>query len=85
MSFFLDDNTEIRNDQLFLIAGPCVLDNTDVAYEIASAVVEITKELQIPYIFKASYAKANRTSSSSYRGIGMEKGLAQLERIKKRL
>lgn len=66
----------------FLIAGPCVIENEKMAIETAASVAEITKDLGIPYIFKSSYDKANRTSLSSFRGLGQTKGLAILKKVK---
>ncbi len=60
---------------LLFISGPCVLEDYKTAYEIASFLKKITKQLNIPFIFKASYDKANRTSVNSYRGPGIKKGL----------
>jgi 2-dehydro-3-deoxyphosphooctonate aldolase (KDO 8-P synthase) len=65
-----------------LIAGPCVLETEEAALDIAYFLKELTGKLQIPFIFKASYDKANRTSLRSYRGPGAEKGLKILENIK---
>ncbi len=65
-----------------LIAGPCVLETEEAALDIAYFLKELTGKLQIPFIFKASYDKANRTSLKSYRGPGAEKGLKILENIK---
>src|SRR5690606_32670689 len=74
------------NDLPFtLIAGPCQIESYDHAMSIALRVAEITNKLNIPFIFKASYDKANRTSVSGARGIGMEKGLEILAKIKKEL
>lgn len=67
---------------LVLIAGPCVIENLSVGLEIASTLKTLTQRLGMPFIFKASYDKANRTSIDSYRGPGMEKGLDILSRIK---
>lgn len=65
----------------FLIAGPCVIENEDILEEIASKVSSIASNLGIPYIFKASYRKANRTSLNSYTGLGDETGLSLLKKI----
>ena len=65
-----------------LVAGPCVLETEEAALDIAYFLKELTGKLQIPFIFKASYDKANRTSLRSYRGPGAEKGLKILENIK---
>lgn len=68
-----------------LIAGPCVLESEDSAMEVAQYLQKLTAKLKIPYIFKASYDKANRTSINSYRGPGIKEGLAILQRIKDKL
>jgi 2-dehydro-3-deoxyphosphooctonate aldolase (KDO 8-P synthase) len=65
-----------------LIAGPCVIESEKSTIEHAKVLKSITQKLKIPFIFKASYDKANRTSVSSYRGPGIEKGLKILEKIK---
>ena len=69
----------------FLIAGPCVIESEGVVLETASAIAEIAKDLHIPYIFKASYDKANRTSISSFRGLGIVEGLKILKKVKDEL
>jgi len=66
----------------FLIAGPCVIESEALVFEVAGRMREITRELGIPYVFKASFDKANRSSRSSYRGPGLEAGLAILARVK---
>jgi 2-dehydro-3-deoxyphosphooctonate aldolase (KDO 8-P synthase) len=68
---------------LFLIAGPCVIEGATLTQEIAGSLVELTTKLGIPFIFKASFDKANRSSRSSYRGPGLEAGLAVLESVAK--
>jgi 2-dehydro-3-deoxyphosphooctonate aldolase (KDO 8-P synthase) len=70
---------------LLLIAGPCVVESAAIVMGIASAMKDITSRLGIPYVFKASFDKANRTSSSSYRGPGLEEGLRVLEKVKREL
>lgn len=67
---------------LVLIAGPCVIEAFDATVETAGYLKELTEELQIPYIFKTSYDKANRTSLNSYRGPGLSKGLEIISAIK---
>lgn len=67
----------------FLIAGPCVIESEAHATKMAEALAKITSELGVPYIFKASYDKANRSSLSSYRGPGIAEGLRILAAIKK--
>lgn len=75
---------EIGGNALTILAGPCVIeDDLSIVYKTAEKIKEITQKLGLPYIFKASYDKANRTSIGSYRGMGMEKGLAILADIKK--
>ena len=70
---------------LFLIAGPCVVESEALVIEVAGRMREITRELGIPYIFKASYDKANRSSRASFRGPGMEQGLRILGEVKSQL
>ncbi len=65
-----------------LIAGPCVIESECIALNTASTISKIAQELQIPYIFKASYDKANRTSISSFRGLGLDEGLRILKKVK---
>lgn len=65
-----------------LIAGPCVIESEEQIMQIAKEMKEITEELGIPYTFKASFDKANRTSINSYRGPGMEEGLRILQKVK---
>lgn len=67
---------------LALIAGPCVLESRDLALHIANTVCSVTAELKIPFIFKGSFDKANRTSLSSYRGPGLYEGLEILAAVK---
>ena len=67
----------------FLIAGPCVIESPTLTQEIAGRLQEITTRLGIPYVFKASYDKANRSSRASYRGPGMDEGLKILESVRK--
>jgi len=69
----------------FLIAGPCAIESQDHAFYLAEEIKRICEELKIPFIFKASYDKANRSSISSYRGPGLEAGLRILHSIKKEL
>jgi len=73
------------NAPLVLISGPCVIEDYDTTFEIASFLKESTEKLNIPFIFKASYDKANRTSLKSYRGPGIKEGLKILERIRTEL
>ena len=68
---------------LFLIAGPCVIESPELTQEVAGRLKEITGRLRIPFVFKASYDKANRSSSTSFRGPGIEAGLRVLEGVRR--
>jgi 2-dehydro-3-deoxyphosphooctonate aldolase (KDO 8-P synthase) len=69
----------------FLIAGPCVVESEQLQMDVAGRLQEITRELGIPFVFKSSYDKANRSSGKSFRGPGMDKGLEILAQVKKAL
>ena len=69
----------------FLIAGPCVIESEQLQMDVAGQLKEITSSLGIPFIFKSSYDKANRSSGTSFRGPGMDKGLEILAKVKKEL
>ena len=69
----------------FLIAGPCVIESHQMALDTAGRLKEITTELGIPFIYKSSFDKANRSSGSSFRGLGLEKGLEILADVKKQI
>jgi 2-dehydro-3-deoxyphosphooctonate aldolase (KDO 8-P synthase) len=71
-----------REGDLFLIAGPCVIESEGHALMMADEIARIADRLGVPYIFKASYDKANRSSARSFRGFGMEEGLRILRRVK---
>ncbi len=74
---------EVGLDQpIFLIAGPCVIESESLALETAGVLKEMCQTLAIPFIYKSSYDKANRTSSQSYRGPGIEEGLRILQKVK---
>lgn len=74
---------EVGNDRpLFLIAGPCVIESEDLVLEIAHALAGIAGRSGVPVVFKASFDKANRSSAASFRGPGLERGLAALERVR---
>lgn len=81
----VDDIVIGHASPLVLISGPCVIEGYDTTFEIASYLKELTRQLDIPLIFKASYDKANRTSINSYRGPGLIDGLKILKNIKKEL
>jgi len=73
------------NKPFFLIAGPCIIESEQLALDTAGQLKEITDELDIPFIYKSSFDKANRSSHSSFRGLGIETGLAILEKVKKQI
>ena len=82
----LNDQTTLGgNGRFFLIAGPCVIESEEHTFFLAEALQRITAEKNIPFVFKASFDKANRTSIKSYRGPGLKKGLAILSAVKKSL
>jgi 2-dehydro-3-deoxyphosphooctonate aldolase (KDO 8-P synthase) len=70
---------------LFLIAGPCVVESRELQLEVAGRLKEMCKPLGLPFIFKSSYDKANRSSGKSFRGLGMERGLQILSDVKKQI
>jgi 2-dehydro-3-deoxyphosphooctonate aldolase (KDO 8-P synthase) len=71
--------------RFFLIAGPCVIESEESAIDIAGELKEITSSLQIPFIYKSSFDKANRSSGTSFRGLGMERGLEILAKVKREI
>ncbi len=73
----------LRNDRFFLMAGPCVVENETMPFEIAEHLLNFTRKLDIPLIFKASYKKANRSRMDSFMGIGDEKALKILGQVRK--
>jgi 2-dehydro-3-deoxyphosphooctonate aldolase (KDO 8-P synthase) len=70
---------------LFLIAGPCVIESEALVMSMAERLKQITAELEMPFVFKASFDKANRSSAASFRGLGLERGLRILERVRSEL
>ena len=74
-----------KNDNFFLIAGPCVVEGEEITLRIAREIKDICNELDIPFLFKASYKKANRSSLHSFTGIGDEEALAVLKTVKEEL
>ncbi len=70
------------NQPFFLIAGPCVIESEELALATATTLKQITSDLGIPFIYKSSFDKANRTSSSSFRGLGISEGLRILQKVK---
>jgi len=83
-SFQVGD-VQIGSGSLFLIAGPCVIESEEHAIRIAEIIKGVTRSLELPFIFKASYDKANRTSIRSFRGPGIKEGLRILKKIKDQL
>ncbi|MEO6683491.1 MAG: 3-deoxy-8-phosphooctulonate synthase [Ginsengibacter sp.] len=86
MSPFLTDlfkGQSYNKNNFFLIAGPCVVESEELIFEIAEKVSAICKKLEIPYIFKASYRKANRTSADSFTGLGDVKALELIQKVGK--
>ncbi len=83
--YFKIDNLEIRSDRLFFILGACVIESEAFTLDLAKKIKKIAEEVRVPFIFKASFDKANRSSIDSFRGPGLEKGLRILERVKKEL
>ena len=81
----IQDITIGQNHPFTLIAGPCVVESEESALYHARQIYKITKKLKIPFIYKTSYDKANRTSIESFRGPGLLKGLAILKKIKKKV
>ena len=75
-------NVTFGEDGLGLIAGPCVIESREHSLKIANAIQEITEKVGIPFIFKNSFDKANRSTFSSYRGLGIDEGLSILSDVK---
>ncbi len=71
-----------KADNFFLLAGPCVIEGEEMALRIAEHIVKVTDRLGIPYVFKGSYRKANRSRLDSFTGIGDEKALKVLEKVR---
>ena len=84
MSFYIQ-NVEIGGSKPFFLLGPCSLENEDFAWQMARSIKEICTKLDVPFIFKASYDKANRTSVKSFRGMGIEEGCRILSEIGREL
>jgi 2-dehydro-3-deoxyphosphooctonate aldolase (KDO 8-P synthase) len=82
-SSFQVGKVTIGGGDLFLIAGPCVIESEDHALKMAESIAGVARALRLPYIFKASYDKANRTSLKSYRGPGVSEGLRILKKVAK--
>lgn len=82
ISSFQIDNVRVGSGDLFLIAGPCVIESEEHTIRMAEIIKGVTRSLNFPFIFKASYDKANRTSIRSFRGPGIKDGLRILKKIK---
>jgi len=79
----LFEGQDYDDNNFFLIAGPCVVESEELIFEVAEKVSTVCKSLRIPYVFKSSYRKANRTSASSFRGIGDEDALQMIAKVGK--
>jgi len=82
MKSFKVGDALVGGDRLFFIGGPCVLESKELGLRIARFLKDLCRDLDVPYIFKSSYDKANRTSVSAYRGPGPERGLRELREIR---
>ena len=82
MSVSIGKNKVGNSLPLTLIAGPCVIESLELAQEVAGTIAEIARKLEMPFIYKSSFDKANRSSLSSYRGLGIDEGLKILESVK---
>lgn len=83
INFDIPQLKHTASDNFFLMAGPCAIESEEMALRIAEKIVQITDKLEIPYIFKGSYRKANRSKGDSFTGIGDEKALKILEKVGK--
>lgn len=84
--FVLENGVPVGNESpLLLIAGPCVIESLSMSIEVAGSLQELCAGLRLPYVFKSSYDKANRSSVSSFRGPGLEAGLAILAAVKEQV
>src|SRR5690606_12376625 len=79
------DRIKVGGDQPVLFAGPCAVESLDICLEIGTTVRDLAEKYGFNYIFKASFDKANRTSSGSFRSIGMDRSLEVLQRVGKEL
>ena len=79
----LFDGQDYDDNNFFLIAGPCVVESEELIFEVAEKVSTICKSLRIPYVFKSSYRKANRTSAASFTGLGDEEALQMIAKVGK--
>src|SRR5215212_8452614 len=77
-------NQQYDKENFFLLAGPCVVESEELVFEVAEKLTAICKRQQIPFVFKSSYRKANRTSGSSFTGLGDEAGLEIIQKAAKK-
>ncbi len=84
MKTLMLNNFEIGKDKLTILAGPCAIESKEICFEVCEKLIEITNKLGINYVFKASFDKANRSSLTSYRGLGVEKGIEILGEVKEK-
>src|SRR5262245_35697387 len=82
MLHFIPNIANTNSGNFFLIAGLCVVESEEICFSIAERILEMTTRLQVPYIFKASYRKANRSRSDSFTGIGDNEALQILKKVK---
>lgn len=76
------NNFEIGGDKLTILAGPCAIESKDILFKTAEFLKKLTEKLDVNFVFKSSYDKANRSSLNSYRGLGIEKGIELLKEVK---
>ena len=81
-SIHFTDSIEVGNDKMVLLAGPCVVESEELCLQVAEEMKSISEELEINYVFKASFDKANRTSKQSFRSLGLEESLRILKKVK---
>lgn len=84
MKTLMLNNFEIGGDKLTVLAGPCAMESKEICFETCEKLKEITKKLDINFVFKTSFDKANRSSINSYRGLGMDEGLKILSEVKEK-
>lgn len=85
MNPFMIGNAEVGGPKLFVLAGPCVVESEELCMTVAKRVAAACAARDLPYVFKASYRKANRSSGQSFAGLSAERGLAALERVRREL
>jgi 2-dehydro-3-deoxyphosphooctonate aldolase (KDO 8-P synthase) len=83
--FNIDNNITVGNGKLLIMAGPCMAESLEICMETALFLKEVTEGLDVNFVFKSSFDKANRSSASTFRGLGLEKGIEILTNIKKEL